>query len=162
MQNGNLHTLDPEVLRAANISPDTLLATDFLNHYNEVAMLMDFLGSDDEITDEILAWQPEGYIDHFRHSGFRDKELAIEAFSMADPQLISRFDLTCKLLDKKIVGIQKSIMAGDFESASAEGKTLFDDIGVINGLIVGAGNDIVHVAPEDAGISQTDIDSLFN
>ena len=43
------HIPDPEVLRAANISPDTLLATDFLNHYNEVAMLMDFLGDDEEI-----------------------------------------------------------------------------------------------------------------
>ena len=162
MQSGNLHTLDAEVLRAANISPDTLLATDFLNHYNEVAMLMDFLGSDDEITDEILAWQPEGYVDHFRHSGFRDRELAIEAFSMADPQLISRFEIACRLLDKKIVAIQKSIMAGELVQAQMDGKTLFDDIGVINGLIVGSGADVIHVAPEDMGISQTDIDNLFN
>lgn len=162
MQSGNLHSLDPEVLRAANISPDTLLATDFLNHYNEVAMLMDFLGSDDEITDEILAWQPESYVDHFRHSGFRDKNLAMEAFALADPQLISQFEKACKILDDKILSIQSAIMASDFDTARGTGKTLFDDIGVINGLIVGSGDEAHHAAPEDAGISQTDIDNLFN
>lgn len=159
---GEHYSIDPDRLRAANISPDTLLATDYLNHYNEVAMLMDFLGSDDEINDEILAWQPEGYVDHFQHSGFRDRDLAIEAFSVADPGLISRFEKACKTLDGKIITIQKLIIADDMPAASEIGKTLFDDIGTINGLIVGDGPGQQHATPDDAGISQSDIDNLFN
>ena len=167
MQVGNTYLPNPDVLRAANISPDTLLATDYLNHYNEVAMLMDFLdGTDEEITDEILAWKPEGYVDHFKHSGFRDKELAIEAFSCADPGLVSQFEKACKSLDTKIIAIQKLAIAGDFTAAGEIGGTLFDDIGAINGLIVGtstpdpAAGSSAHEVEE--GISQSDIDSLFS
>ena len=155
------HIPDPEVLRAANISPDTLLATDFLNHYNEVAMLMDFLGDDEEIDDEILAWKPEGYVDHFAHSGFRDKELAIEAYSYADPQLIARFSQACRTLDEKILEIQSDIKAQQIDSARTAGKTLFDDIAVLNVLIVGSKSESLEDQPCDAGISQSDIDNLF-
>jgi len=162
MQLGNPDMIDADRLRAANISPDTLLATDFLNHYNEVAMLMDFLGSDDEINDEILAWQPEGYVDHFQHSGFRDRDLAIEAFALADSGLISRFEKACKALDQKILSIQQLIVANELSAASEIGKTLFDNIGTINGLIVGDGPGAQHAAPDDAGISQSDIDNLFS
>ena len=80
MRSETSQILSRDVLKAANISPDTFLATDFLNHYNEVAMLVDFLPGDEEITSEILDWQPEGYVDHFASSGFRDKDLAIEAY----------------------------------------------------------------------------------
>ncbi|OUY01292.1 MAG: hypothetical protein CBB65_02340 [Hyphomonadaceae bacterium TMED5] len=161
MQVGTDHNLDADVLRAANISPDTLLATDFLNHYNEVAMLVDFLGSDDEISEEVLSWKPESYVDHFTHSGFRDKELAIEAFCQADADLVSRFEKACNALDQKIIAIQQAVIKSDFDAAGEIGRTLFDDIGAINGLIVGDGPSQTHIDPTDSGISQSDIDNLF-
>jgi len=45
---------DPERLRAANINPATGLATDYLNHYNEVAMLIATLADMPEMSDLIL------------------------------------------------------------------------------------------------------------
>jgi len=160
MQSGLAHILDPETLRAANISPDTLLATDYLNHYNEVAMLIDFLG-DDDITEEVLSWQPEGYVEHFRHSGFRDKDLAIDAFAAADSGLISRFEKACNALDQKIISIQKHVVASELDAAREIGSTLFDHIGEINGLIVGTPSAGIETTSQDSGISQDDIDSLF-
>jgi hypothetical protein len=64
---------DPERLRAANINPATGLATDYLNHYNEVAMLIATLADMPEMSDVILDWRPVGYPPHFRRSGFGDK-----------------------------------------------------------------------------------------
>jgi hypothetical protein len=162
MQTNTNQILSRDVLKAANISPDTLLATDFLNLYNEVAMLVDFLPGDEEIITEILEWQPEGYVDHFTHSGFRDKNLAIEAYSQADPDLISEFEAACKILDDKIIAIQQLVIASRFEEAILIGKGLFDDIGTINGLIVGGASGDNVSEDTDSGISQSDIDSLFD
>ncbi len=163
MDTGKTHDLDVETLRAANISLDTLLATDFLNHYNEVAMLIDFLGSDDEISEEVLSWKPENYVDHFRHSGFRDKELAIEAYCQADSGIISRFEKACHALDLKIIDIQQAVMKSDFDTATEIGKTLFDHIGQINGIIIGDAPGTPENDPDhDHAISQSDIDSLFS
>ena len=152
----------PDVLRAANISPATYLATDFLNHYNEVAMLIDLLSIDPEVAEDILDWKPASYIDHFRHSGFRDRDLAIAAYQVADPGLISAFESTCATLDHKIIGVQSHLKAGDVETAAPYGKELYDDIGSLNALIVGQHEDTEMDNHDDSGCSQSEIDDLFS
>lgn len=156
-------SISAETLRAANISPATMLATDFLNHYNEVAMLIDLLSMDPEVAEDILHWHPMSYIDHFMHSGFRDRELAVQAYKLADKDLTSAFEARCAELDQKIIHIQGLLKVGDVEAAAPLGKPLYDDIAAINALIVGKGDDMTPDDPEhdDSGVSQSDIDSLF-
>ena len=67
---------DPERLRAANINPVTGLATDYLNHYNEIAMMIATLGDMPEMREPVLEWRPIGYATHFRQTGFRDRDLS--------------------------------------------------------------------------------------
>lgn len=86
------HPIDPAVLTAANISPRTGLATDYLNHFNEVAMLIGMLADMPEAADDVLAWQPCSYPDHFLRSGFRDRDLAIQAFEGIDAQTRMGFE----------------------------------------------------------------------
>lgn len=163
MQSAARTSFSPDKLRAANISPVTYLATDFLNHYNEVAMLIDMLGMDVELAEDVLAWHPMTYIDHFRHSGFRDRDLAIEAYSAADPSLIVAFETRCQSLDEKILDIQKLVQSGNTDQVIHMGKPLYDDISDINGLIVGSqeDSDPAETWSDDHGVSQSDIDDLF-
>lgn len=63
-----------------NISDKTLLATDYLNHFNEIVMLIEMIPDMPDMLEECLIWQPKSYPEHFRDSGFSDKDLAIEAY----------------------------------------------------------------------------------
>ena len=63
-----------------NINPQTLLATDYLNHFNEIIMMLDMIPDMPDCLEEAQAWAPKTYQDHFRDSQFRDRELAIEAY----------------------------------------------------------------------------------
>jgi hypothetical protein len=75
--------LTPERLRAANIHPETRLATDYLNHFNEVIMLLELVPSMPDCVDDVLAWQPASYEQHFIRSHYRDKDLVLAAFAEA-------------------------------------------------------------------------------
>jgi len=75
--------LTVERLEHANINPKTMLATDYLNHFNEMIMLIDMLDSMPQCADDILAWHPKGYRQHFRESVFAEKALAITAYDRA-------------------------------------------------------------------------------
>jgi len=66
--------------QGTNIDPQTLLATDYLNHFNEIVMLLDLIPDMPECYEDAMAWQPKSYQDHFRDSQFRDKDLAVEAY----------------------------------------------------------------------------------
>jgi hypothetical protein len=52
-------------LTDANINPATGLATDYLNHFNEAIMLLEMLSSCPDCRDDLLAWQPMSYREHF-------------------------------------------------------------------------------------------------
>lgn len=67
-------------VRGTNISDKTLLATDYLNHFNEIVMLIEMIPDMPDMLEECRIWQPKSYAEHFRDSGFSDKELAIEAY----------------------------------------------------------------------------------
>jgi hypothetical protein len=76
-----------------NINESTLLASDYLNHFHELVMLLEAIASEPEgFADDLLAWRPLTYEEHFAESGFRDKNLAIAAYRRAPPRIRARFD----------------------------------------------------------------------
>lgn len=93
---------DPVRLAAANISPATGLATDFLNAFNEPVMLIDLLADMPDMLDELNAWAPVDYAGHFRRSGFQARDLAILAFTHADPAIREPFDRATAALNRRI------------------------------------------------------------
>ncbi|MGY4314482.1 hypothetical protein [Bradyrhizobium sp. JR3.5] len=80
------------LLRAANINPRTGLATDYLNHFNEAIMLLEMVPDLPECASDFLEWQPLSYAEHFTASNFRARDLAIEAYQMADAGIRAEFD----------------------------------------------------------------------
>ena len=76
-----------------NINEATLIASDYLNHFHELVMLLEAIGSEpNEFADDLLSWRPLTYEEHFSASGFRDKNLAIAAYRRAPPHIRARFD----------------------------------------------------------------------
>lgn len=67
-------------VRGTNISEKTLLATDYLNHFNEIVMLIEMVPDMTMMLDECYLWEPKSYQRHFEESGFSDKALAIAAY----------------------------------------------------------------------------------
>jgi hypothetical protein len=80
------------VLRAANINPRTGLATDYLNHFNEAIMLLEMIPDMPECAEDFLTWTPLSYAEHFWASNFKARDLAIEAYELADPKIRTEFD----------------------------------------------------------------------
>ena len=69
----------------ARINPATGLATDYLNHFNEAVMLLEMLSSCPDCAEDLLAWQPLTYREHFAASRFKDSHLAVAAYDAAKP-----------------------------------------------------------------------------
>jgi hypothetical protein len=81
-----------ERARGSNVNDQTLLATDYLNHINEIVMLLELVPDAPECLEDCRAWQPLTYEDHFRNSGIADRDLAIEAYPWSPPQYKKPFD----------------------------------------------------------------------
>ena len=75
-----------------NIHPQTLLATDYLNHFNEAIMMLELAPQMPECIDDFCAWRPLSYCAHFAASSFKERDLAISAYGNADPALRRRLD----------------------------------------------------------------------
>lgn len=105
--------LTSERLAAANINPVSRLATDYLNHFNEVIMLLEMLPQMPECVDDILDWRPCSYRSHFEASGFKDRDLAILAYETAPPDTRTRFDATIEEIDRFVTDAQRQLAAGN-------------------------------------------------
>ena len=79
-------------MRAANINPRTGLATDYLNHFNEVIMLLEMVPDMPECAEDFLDWRPLSYAEHFTASNFKARDLAIAAYDSADADIRAEFD----------------------------------------------------------------------
>jgi hypothetical protein len=76
---------DAPRLCIAKINPRTGLATDYLNHFNEAIMLLEMLSACPDCIEDLMAWQPLSYRDHFAASRFSSRDLAITAYEAAAP-----------------------------------------------------------------------------
>ena len=91
------------LVRGKNINETTLLATDYLNHFNEIIMLLEMVSSMPECFEDAAEWRPKSYADHFRDSGFSDAELAILAYENAPPSYRQAFDATIAQMDRLVL-----------------------------------------------------------
>lgn len=69
-----------------SISPTTYLATDYLNHFNEVIMLLDMIVDMPALVEELCQWRPKDYVKHFADSGLSDQDLIVEAYHAASDE----------------------------------------------------------------------------
>jgi hypothetical protein len=148
-----------ERLQGTNVSPQTFLATDYLNHFNEVVMLLGMLGDMPEMFEDVAAWAPKPYPDHFRDSNIADREIAIEAYALAPERYRRPFDDTIaqaeRVVAHAVAMIGPALEAGDTERAAMVGASasqiLQKLIDVASGIIHGS----------EKGMSQAEIDIVI-
>lgn len=163
-----------------NVNEQTLLATDYLNHFNEVVMTLEMLADMPELLDEAKEWAPKSYKDHFRDSTIADKELAVEAYDHAPPKFKVPFDQNIdkinQLMTTSIERLDSDIQGGDMNLVRANAKALSQviqrlmdmcsanihgsettmDQSEIDNMIGAA------PAPDSTDGAQADIDALFD
>ncbi len=157
-------SLDPEVLARANINPQTRLATDYLNHFNELIMMLELLSGVPEFVVDILAWQPVTYPDYFKASHFKDRELALLAYQEADPQARQDLETLTDAMNATLLSTIEALrLAPSPDAAAALGTEAVTSLkpmlaragAVINGQHVAP----VEVADEES--TQAMVDALF-
>lgn len=136
------------LVQGTNINSRTLLATDYLNHFNEIIMLVDMISDMPECIEDVAAWAPKSYQDHFRDSGFSGKELAVEAYDYVPAIYLEPFERIISQLNMLILQVAGRLTqaAANNDEAEIVATALFGPElrllvekagGVINGDAVG-------------------------
>jgi hypothetical protein len=152
-----------------NINESTLLASDYLNHFHELVMLLEALSSEpNTFAEDLLAWRPLTYEEHFSQSGFRDKNLAIAAYRRAPPKIRARFDEAVARLHGEAltlvaaVGTQldsgKGLDRACLDAATRLRNLIEEANAIANGEIV---DEAGHAETRGEASGQAAIDALF-
>jgi len=112
--------LAADTLAAANINPNTGLATDYLNHFNEVVMLMEMLPDMRDCAEDVLEWKPASYVEHFEMSSFKGRELAILAYQAAPRALRVHLETLIMQIDGEVQRAQSFLRESNSPPICAE------------------------------------------
>lgn len=108
----------------ANINETTLLATDYLNHFNEFVMVLDLIPDMPDCLEDAEAWEPKSYQEHFNVSAFSAKELAIKAYEHSPAEFRDQFeslvDMINAVIPKGLDRIRLAIEEGGVEQVAFE------------------------------------------
>ncbi|MCK5546211.1 MAG: hypothetical protein KAI27_02485 [Rhodospirillaceae bacterium] len=142
-----------------NVNAQTLLATDYLNHFNEVVMTLEMLADMPELLEEAKEWAPKYYKDHFRDSTIADKNLAVEAYDHVPPKFKEPFEQNIKqinhLIGTTVERLEADIERGDMDLVRVNAKALSE---IIQKLMDMAGANIHGSATT---MDQSEIDNLI-
>jgi hypothetical protein len=152
-------SLSVDALKAANVHPESGLATDYLNHFNEVVMLLEMLGDMPDMAEDVLAWAPCAYAEHFQRTGYAGAETVIAAYAAAPRALRVHFETLIAALDEVLGEAQELVRSGDHAGATALAGTEIEPLlaaarACINGRI--EGEDV-----DDQSAAQAGVDALF-
>src|SRR5881394_2817560 len=160
-ENGSRPAIDPARLSGANINPETGLATDYLNHFNEAIMLLDLLPNTPECIVELIGWEPLSYQEHFAASQFKDKDLAIAAY---EPAARGRLDELADTMNALLVATCEAFQRrSSLEAANAlaaETAARLKPLVARAGAVIN-GYDIAHSEDMTTGEQQATVDALF-
>ena len=134
-------TPNDALLAAAAINPATGLAIDYLNHYNEVAVMIGKLADAPEMAEPILDWRALGYAAHFRITGFADSDRAIAAYDQTSEAVRARFRTARRRVELAIADVQDLIAAssGNAGGAAEHASAIFALIASVGDVISGEG-----------------------
>ena len=145
-------------LRAANINPNTGLATDYLNHFNEAVMLLEMIPDIPECAEDLLAWEPLSYAEHFTATNFKARDLVIEAYEQADPEIRNRFDHLTKTMTNILLAVAAAMRETTQDSTRA--KLADQAASWLKPLVVQAGAVINGDVDADSIPDQAEVDEV--
>lgn len=147
-------------VKGTNISGQTLLATDYLNHFNEIVMLLDMIPDMPDMIEECKLWEPKTYKDHFAGSTFSDKQLAIEAYDRVPSKFRRPFEETIRQLNLLLMG---GITQLDQQIAEGATPEMLQDyckaLSRASQALMDCASSIIHGS--DRAMAQAEIDGLL-
>ena len=136
------------LVRGKNIHERTLLATDYLNHFNELVMLLDLVPSMPECLEDAKEWRPKSYAEHFAASGFADKDLAILAYENSPARYRDRLEEAIRRFDESVAlglpEIESAVTGAHDQSVEAVCGRVTAELKVQ----IAAANDAIHGSAE--------------
>ncbi|NMM44206.1 hypothetical protein HH303_06940 [Rhodospirillaceae bacterium KN72] len=168
-----------KLVKDTTINNITLLSTDYLNHFNELVMMLEMVADMPDMLEEAEAWTPLTYHEHFQNSSFQHKDLACFAYESAPDEYRVPLDDCVDRMDAEIAEglprLRALADAGDTHVLSVEARNLSMSlrgrIDMMSALINGAMNEEQYKASLDAAapaehgttvMDQSEIDSLFD
>ena len=165
-----------ETVSTHAVNTDTLLATDYLNHFNEVIMQVEMLADMPDWIDELLEWTPKSYEQHFEDSSLPDKAQIIEAYHHAPAlfrealqiEVDTLVDLVSETLQLAAIHMAQGApenLRPLVQEFSAQAETSMTNM---RKVIAGGAKAVGHTAdkalePEEAEVmDQSAIDALFD
>ena len=146
-------------IAGTNICETSLLATDYLNHFNEVVMLIDMIPDMPECLDDVREWRPKSYTQHFADCGLPEADLAIAAYVHSPKAyrlpLEKTVDNLNRLVDASLERIASAVESGDRDGLADAAARASRDMQ----RLVEAASAIINGAT--GTIEQTDIDNMF-
>ncbi len=109
---------DSEML-AANVNPQTGLATDYLNLFNEAIMLFEMGLDMPEMAEELTEWSPRTYTEHFERSGFEHRDVVVGAYHAAPEERRRMFDECCARAIEEFASAIDIFLSSNIEDANA-------------------------------------------
>lgn len=148
-------------LAAANINPQTGLATDYLNHFNEAIMLLEMIPSMPDCAEDFFGWAPLSYAEHFTASNFKGRDLAIAAYNIADAQIRGEFDAVTHAMTAILIAIRDAMAKVQKDDSRA--KLADEAVSWLKPLVAQAGS-IINGTPlvPDVAAEQADVDYILS
>ena len=108
------------IKQASNlVNPSSGIASDFLNQYNEVLLLVENLPVLlPEMVEELLAWKRKSYEEYFAASPLPGGDMAIKVYSKLDSAFKSKFETQIERINK--VADKAIAVIAERERASGE------------------------------------------
>jgi hypothetical protein len=78
------------------------LSTDYLNRFGEALMLIEMATMDPSVADELAAWRPVSYCQHFERAQLRCAPHALAAYRALDPISRGAFEALCLAMGRLI------------------------------------------------------------
>jgi hypothetical protein len=85
-----------------NINPVTGLSTDYLNHFSEALMALEMVRDIPECIDDLRAWVPKTYAEHFAGSRLSHRGEVIRMYEAAPRPLREALDALADVLNARL------------------------------------------------------------
>ncbi|MBT3305446.1 MAG: hypothetical protein HN377_03090 [Alphaproteobacteria bacterium] len=148
-----------EKVKGSNIDSTTLLATDYLNHFNEIVMLLEMVPDMPEMLDDVKEWQPKSYQDHFRDSTIVEKDLAIEAYDFVPAIYREPFEQTISQINTMMESTVQRLEQNISDGATDVLRANVDNISKLIQRLMDMASGIIHGSAKT--MDQSEIDDLL-
>ena len=101
----------PATRQISTINSLTGLSTDYLNHFTEAVMVLEMGTMMPDCLEDLRAWRPKTYSEHFATSRFTDRDAVIAAYETADPAVRDALDGTANTLNTVLMEARDTVLA---------------------------------------------------